>query len=54
MGFHLRGWLIYRSPVFPIPDSQRPVRAAGCQFYVRKPYDPNVLLLLIRQALDEV
>ncbi len=28
-------------------------RAAGCQYYVRKPYDPNVLLTLIRQAIDE-
>ena len=35
------------------PDIIRRSRAAGCQFYVRKPYDPNVLLLLIRQALDE-
>jgi len=35
------------------PDIIRRSRAAGCQFYVRKPYDPNALLILIRQALSE-
>lgn len=30
----------------------RHCRLAGCQFFLRKPYDPNVLLLLIRQALS--
>jgi two-component system cell cycle response regulator DivK len=35
-------------------DLLRQARAAGCQFYVRKPYDPNVLLTLIRQAIDDV
>ena len=35
------------------PDIIRRSRAAGCQFYVRKPYDPNALLILIRQALAE-
>lgn len=35
------------------PDIIRCSRAAGCQFYVRKPYDPNALLILIQQALDE-
>jgi CheY-like chemotaxis protein len=34
-------------------DVVRRSRAAGCQYYVRKPYDPNVLLTLIRQAIDE-
>ncbi len=34
-------------------DIVRGARAAGCQYYVRKPYDPNVLLTLIRQAIDE-
>jgi CheY-like chemotaxis protein len=34
-------------------DVLRRSRAAGCQYYVRKPYDPNVLLTLIRQAIDE-
>lgn len=29
----------------------RHARAAGCQFYLRKPYDPNALLLLAENAL---
>ena len=32
-------------------DVVRSSRAAGCEFFVRKPYDPNVLLTLIEQAL---
>jgi CheY-like chemotaxis protein len=35
------------------PDIVRQSRAAGCQYFVRKPYDPNALLVLIEQALDE-
>ena len=35
------------------PDIIRRTRAAGCQYFVRKPYDPNALLTLIRQAIDE-
>lgn len=35
------------------PDIVRRCRAAGCLFFLRKPYDPNVLLLLIRHALAE-
>ncbi len=35
------------------PDLLRLCREAGCYFYLRKPYDPNVLLTLIRQALQE-
>jgi len=35
------------------PDIIRRSRAAGCSFFVRKPYDPNALLVLIRQALRE-
>jgi DNA-binding response OmpR family regulator len=31
----------------------RHCRAAGCHYYVRKPYDPNALLTLIRQAIGE-
>ena len=27
--------------------------AAGCHYFVRKPYDPNALLALIEWALDE-
>ena len=34
------------------PDIIRRSRAAGCQYFVRKPYDPNALLALIRQALE--
>jgi len=35
------------------PDSVRRCRAAGCHFFLRTPYDPNVLLVLIRQALAD-
>jgi DNA-binding response OmpR family regulator len=35
------------------PDIIRRSRAAGCHYYVRKPYDPNALLTLIHQAIDE-
>lgn len=35
------------------PDVVRRSRAAGCQYYVRKPYDPNALLLLIENAIRE-
>ncbi len=35
------------------PDIIRRCRAAGCHYFVRKPYDPNVLLVLIRQAIEE-
>ena len=35
------------------PDIVRRARAAGCYFFVRKPYDPNALLVLIRQAIEE-
>jgi CheY-like chemotaxis protein len=35
------------------PDIIRRSRAAGCQYYVRKPYDPNALLLLIQNAIQE-
>jgi len=35
------------------PDTLRRARAAGCHYYVRKPYDPNALLTLIQQAIDE-
>lgn len=35
------------------PDVVRMARAAGSRYFVRKPYDPNALLLLIRDALDE-
>ncbi|MBN2477223.1 MAG: response regulator [Pirellulales bacterium] len=36
------------------PDILRRSRAAGCYYFVRKPYDPNALLTLIRQAIREV
>jgi len=35
------------------PDVLRRCRAAGGHYFVRKPYDPNVLLILIRQAISE-
>ena len=35
------------------PDIIRRCRSAGCQYFVRKPYDPNALLVLIRQALED-
>jgi CheY-like chemotaxis protein len=35
------------------PDIIRRSRTAGCQYFVRKPYDPNALLVLIEQALNE-
>jgi len=35
------------------PDIIRRCRMAGSRYFVRKPYDPNALLVLIRQALAE-
>jgi CheY-like chemotaxis protein len=35
------------------PDIIRRARAVGCHYYVRKPYDPNALLILIERAIDE-
>jgi len=35
------------------PDIIRRSRSAGCCYYVRKPYDPNALLILIEQAIAE-
>lgn len=35
------------------PGMVRQCRAAGCHFYLQKPYDPNVLLLLIQHAIDQ-
>lgn len=35
------------------PDIVRRCRAAGSEYFVRKPYDPNVLLALIERALDQ-
>ena len=34
------------------PDIVRRARAAGCQFFLRKPYDPNALLLLAESAIS--
>jgi DNA-binding response OmpR family regulator len=34
-------------------DVVRQTRTAGASFYVRKPYDPNALLLLVRQAIAD-
>ena len=33
------------------PDVIRQVRSSGGRFYVRKPYDPNALLVLVQNAL---
>lgn len=35
------------------PGLVRRCRAAGCHYYLRKPYDPNALLVLIRQAIAD-
>lgn len=35
------------------PDIIRRSRAAGCEYFVRKPYDPNALLVLIRHSIAE-
>ena len=35
------------------PDIIRRSRAAGCQYFVRKPYDPNALLILVEHAIGE-
>lgn len=35
------------------PDILRSCRAAGCWYFLRKPYDPNALLTLIQQAINE-
>jgi CheY-like chemotaxis protein len=35
------------------PGLVRRCRAAGCHYFLRKPYDPNALLVLIRQAIRE-
>jgi len=35
------------------PGLVRRCRAAGCHYFLRKPYDPNALLVLIRQAIHE-
>lgn len=33
-------------------DIVRRARAAGCQYFLRKPYDPNALLLLAESAIN--
>ncbi len=35
------------------PDIIRRSRTAGCSYFLRKPYDPNALLLLIENAIQE-
>lgn len=35
------------------PGLVRRCRAAGCHYFLRKPYDPNALLVLIRQAIQD-
>jgi CheY-like chemotaxis protein len=36
------------------PDIVRHSRSVGCDYYLRKPYDPNVLLTLLERALEGV
>jgi DNA-binding response OmpR family regulator len=35
------------------PGLVRRCRTAGCHYFLRKPYDPNALLVLIRQAIRD-
>jgi len=35
------------------PGLVRSCRAAGCHYFLRKPYDPSALLVLIRQAIAD-
>jgi CheY-like chemotaxis protein len=35
------------------PGLVRRCRAAGCHYFLRKPYDPNALLVLVRQAIQD-
>lgn len=35
------------------PGVVRQCRAAGCHYFLRKPYDPNALLVLLRQAIHD-
>jgi DNA-binding response OmpR family regulator len=35
------------------PDIVRRCRSAGSQYFIRKPYDPSALMVLIRQAISE-
>ena len=31
----------------------RQARSAGCRYFLSKPFDPNTILIMIRQAIDE-
>ena len=35
------------------PDIIRRTRSAGCHYFLRKPYDPNALLMLAEAAIDD-
>ncbi len=35
------------------PDIVRNARAAGCQYFLRKPFDPNALLRLVEDSLGD-
>jgi DNA-binding response OmpR family regulator len=35
------------------PGLVRQCRAAGCHYFLRKPYDPNALLILVQQAIRD-
>ena len=48
----------YQIPVIFVSGAERPdilrqARAVGCAYYMRKPYDPNALLVVIKQTLQE-
>lgn len=36
------------------PEVVRRARSAGSRFYLRKPYDPNALLILVQNALGDL
>jgi DNA-binding response OmpR family regulator len=36
------------------PGLVRRCRTAGCHYFLRKPYDPNALLVLVRQAICDM
>ena len=35
------------------PDIIRRTRSAGCHYFLRKPYDPNALLMLVQAAIGD-
>lgn len=35
------------------PEMVRRARSSGCRFFLRKPYDPNALLVLVKNAIED-